>query len=165
MSACTDQENVSLELKTYLDIHRRGPRASVNGRLCSTPRELKSLGTEPSSHLQSLSGFSSSFSFSLPLLLPYLNFEPSGVKRLHFSNFYITPIEIPDLHFFFAFLLILCESYIMNPNPSHFLLPSYPPYTLETSHPAVKKKILWNCSVSHSVPFCPHFFACKCSLQ
>ena len=22
-----------------------------------------------------------------------------------------------------------------------------------------------SCSVSHSIPFCPHFFACKCSLQ
>ena len=53
----------------------------------------------------------------------------------------------------------------MHPNLTHLPVPLYPPL----QHPRKKKKNLIVevvvCHMSHSVPFCPHFFACKCLLE
>jgi hypothetical protein len=71
----------------------------------------------------------------------------------------------------FNFLLIPCEFHIMYPSPTHLPPgPWSPPF--QPSHPQKNKqtKLLpWKLQcvtvchrVSHSVPFCPHVFTCKC---
>jgi hypothetical protein len=67
--------------------------------------------------------------------------------------------------FSFNFLFVLCEFYIMHPNPIHIALPcTHPPPLQLPSHTTEKKIIVEDIvchSVSHSIPFCPHFFACN----
>jgi hypothetical protein len=70
--------------------------------------------------------------------------------------------------FFLIFLLVLGEFHIMYPNPTHFPSPCIQPPPLESplKQRRRKKNPIVDAVVCHSVShFCPHFFACRCSLQ
>ena len=88
-------------------------------------------------------------------------YTPSAV----FSYVCFVSVCSVGFKFLFNFLLILCEFYIIHPNPTHFLVPLYLPFYLATS-PTKEKEILWKLQcVTMCTPFCPHSFTCKCSLQ
>jgi hypothetical protein len=75
-------------------------------------------------------------------------------------------------------LLILREVHIMHPYPIHLPIPSHLPSVLATATPRKIKQLkiiimkenlaveaaMCHCE-SHSIPFYPHIFTCKCSLQ
>lgn len=67
---------------------------------------------------------------------------------------------------FFNFLLILHEFHIMYPSSTHLPVPSCPPFALTTTQKlqannSISSWKLSYASVSHSISFCPHIFACK----
>ena len=64
-----------------------------------------------------------------------------------------------------TFSLVLCELYIMYPNPTH-PPPFIPTLPLAISPQQREKSPCGSCTVSQCVlPFCPQVLACKCSLQ
>lgn len=74
----------------------------------------------------------------------------------------------PYIYFLKQLLFILCECHILHPNPTH--LPAPLKHTLHPCSllPTEKNSLIVEAvvchSMSHSVSFCPHFFACKWSL-
>lgn len=56
------------------------------------------------------------------------------------SMYFYWLLTIFNFHFFRHFLLILCGFHILHPNPTHLLIPSYPPSVLATSSSSKKVK-------------------------
>jgi hypothetical protein len=80
-------------------------------------------------------------------------------SRTHMVEGESGPLKVFSL---LSFLLIPCEFHITNPNPSHLSALATPQRKQTNKQP--EEAAVWG-GVFHSTPFCPHIFACKCSMS